>query len=146
MDPQVEERQEVETRSTVGGVPVREGATRQVYSRRAAVQPGYRPVQLVWLAVGVVDGVLAIDFIFKILAAHAVGFVGFINAVAGALSVPFSGVFSTATATGHVVRWADIIAIVVWTFAAWVVVRLITIASTPRMSTGRTVPGDGPSV
>ncbi len=133
MDPQISEQQEVVTRSTTA-TPDQGRSTTRVAYRRAELGPaGFRSQQTIWLILGLVDLVLAIDFVFKILAANSVGFVSFIAQVAGAISAPFSGVFRTATSNGHLIYWPDVIALVVWTFAGWFVVRMIAIAAAPRM-------------
>ncbi len=91
---------------------------------------GYRSTQLVWLAAGVVDVILALDFIFKAAGANAVGFVQFIANVAGALAAPFAGIFSTRLgASGHYWDWADLVAIVVYSVAAWILATAIRIAT-----------------
>jgi sugar phosphate permease len=91
-----------------------------------------RAKSTVWLAVGVVDLVLALDFVFKLLASTAVGFVGFIASVATALAAPFRGVMATSVTTGHYANWPNVVGIVVYLIAAWIVVSLIGITATRR--------------
>ncbi len=94
---------------------------------------GFKLRQLVWLAAGVVDAILALDFIFKLIGANAIGFVAFIGNLATALSSPFRGILATTvTAGAHVAYWPDVVAIVVYAIAAWIVVALIGIVATPR--------------
>ncbi|MHB8313929.1 MAG: hypothetical protein ACYDD0_11645, partial [Candidatus Dormibacteria bacterium] len=89
--------------------------------------------QLVWLAAGVVAVILALDFIFKLIAANSIGFVAFIGSLGGALSAPFRGILSTTITPGaHVTYWPDLAAIVVYAVAAWIVSSLIRIVATPR--------------
>ncbi len=94
---------------------------------------GSRLSQLVWLAAGVVAAILALDFVFKLIAAGAVGFVSFIADIAAALAAPFHGVLATTVTSGaHVAYWPNVVAIVVYGLAAWVVVRLVGISTAPR--------------
>lgn len=86
---------------------------------------------LVWPAVG--DVILALDFVFKLLASANVGFVGFISMVAGSLAAPFRGVLaSSVPSSGHYFYWPDVVAIVVFLIAAWIVVSLIGITAGRR--------------
>jgi uncharacterized protein involved in cysteine biosynthesis len=90
---------------------------------------------LVWLAVGVGDLILALDFVFKLLASANVGFVSFISMVAGSLAAPFRGVLaSSVPSSGRYLYWPDVVAIVVFLIAAWIVVRLIGITAGRRSS------------
>ena len=94
---------------------------------------GFRARQLVWLAAGVVDAILALDFLFKLIGASSVGFVSFIGGMATGLSAPFRGVLATSvTAGAHVAYRPDVVGIVVYTMAAWIVVALVNIALAPR--------------
>ena len=105
-----------------------------VYTTRSGIRPGgLRLVQLVWLAALVVDAVIALDFIFRAVAAHNVGFAHYIFRINGWLIAPFAGIFSNTNAHGvATLRWSDVLAFVVYTVAAWIVAKLIRIASTPR--------------
>ena len=127
-DPEVNEREETVTR--VGP----SGSSEQTVTRTTGtVAPmAARAKSTVWLAVGVVDVVLALDFVFKLLASAAVGFVGFIASVAAALAAPFRGVLATSVATGRYANWPDVVAIVVYLIAAWIVVSLVGIMAGRR--------------
>ncbi|HZB97838.1 MAG TPA: hypothetical protein VE219_04490 [Candidatus Sulfotelmatobacter sp.] len=105
-----------------------------VYSRRVGVYPvAYRAIQIVWLIVGIIDAILALDFVFRALKANDVGFADFIYGLAGALAAPFDGIFGdTITRTSYVLRWGDLVAIAIYTLIALAVVKLIRIWSTPR--------------
>ena len=105
-----------------------------VYSSRVGVYPvGYRTIQLIWLIAGVVDIILALDFIFKAANANNTGFAHYIYRLGGWLAAPFSGIFNnTTTANGTVFRWQDVLAVVVYTIAAWIVAKLVRITATPR--------------
>jgi hypothetical protein len=121
--PEVSEQERTATRAGPSG------NAEQITTRTTAtVTPmGSRLQSAVWLAVGIVDVILALDFVFKLLAAANVGFVGFITSVAGSLSAPFRGVLASSVPTGHYLYWPDVVAVVVYVIAAWIVVSLIRI-------------------
>jgi len=54
--------------------------------------------------------------------------------LAVALSAPFRGVLASSVTTGHYAYWPDIVGIVVYLIAAWIVVVLIGILASPRPS------------
>jgi hypothetical protein len=110
-----------------------------VYTSRSAVYPvGYRTIQLVWLIVGVVDMILALDFIFKAANANNTGFAHYIFRLGGWLAAPFNGIFNTSTAAnGTIFRWADVLAVVIYSIAAWIITRLVRISATPRTGVNR---------
>ena len=119
----------------VAAAPVVPAATTGVYTSRTGVYPiGYRSIQTVWLIVGIINIVLALDFIFRAAGANDTGFANLIYRAGRRLAAPFDGIFSTtAVANGTAVfRWADLLAIAVYSIAAWIVTKIIRIASTPR--------------
>lgn len=128
IEPEVSEREEAVTRVGPDG-----SGARTVTRTTTTVTPmAFRVKSAVWLAVGVVDVIMALDFIFKLLASANVGFVGFISGVAGALAAPFSGVLTASVSTGHYAYWADVAGIVVYTIAAGIVVALVGIMAARR--------------
>jgi hypothetical protein len=128
IEPEVSEREEAVTRVGPDG-----GGARTVTRTTSTVMPmGFRIKSGVWLAAGVVDVIMALDFIFKLLASANVGFVGFISGVAGALSAPFSGVLTSTVSTGHYTYFPDVAGIVVYTIAAGIVVALVGIMAARR--------------
>jgi hypothetical protein len=128
MEPNVEEREETVT--TVG--PAQSGQQTVTRTSGTVAPVGFRLKNLIWLAAAVVDAVLALDFVFKIASSADVGFVSFIWSIASPLSAPFRGVLASAVTTGHYAYWPDIVGIVVYSIAAWIVVALIGIMAAPR--------------
>lgn len=119
----------------VAPAAVAPAATTGVYTSRTGVYPvGYRSIQTVWLIVGIVNIVLALDFIFRAAGANDTGFANLIYRAGRRLAAPFDGIFNTtAVANGNAVfRWADLLAIAVYTIAAWIITKIIRIAATPR--------------
>ena len=110
-------------------------------SSATAVPAGFRGRQLVWVAIAIVDIILALDFIFYIAGANDTGFAHAIYVMGGALAAPFRGIFATTLTPGnHPVIWTDLLAIVVYSIAAWIVDRIVLIASTPSSRRGVTAP------
>ncbi len=90
-------------------------------AEKTMVPAGYVGVELVSLAIGIVDVILALAFIFQVSAAHDVGFAAFIFSVGGSLASPFQNIWPQYLAI------ADIVALVVYTAAAFAVMKLIRI-------------------
>lgn len=111
------------------------GATgTSVYSSRTTAYPvAYRSIQLVWLIAGVVDIILALHFIFRAAAANNTGFAHYVFRIGGWLAAPFEGIFNT---TGNgTIRWADVLAVVIYSIAAWIVTKVVRITAAPRKGT-----------
>jgi hypothetical protein len=109
--------------------------------------PGFRGRSLLWVALVLVNVILALDFIFFLAGANDVGFGHIVYGVGNALNVPFRGLFNISLTPGaHPVQWADVIAIVVYTMAALIIDRLIVIVATPsrRASSSRQYQGSPP--
>ncbi len=104
-------------------------STRSTTVRR----PGFALASVVWLIVGVLDVVLAFDFLFRALKANDTGFADLIYSIGGALAAPFDGIFgATVTNTSYVVRWGDLLAIAIYTLVGMAIVSLIRIATGSR--------------
>lgn len=105
-----------------------------VASTRYGVYPAaYRGIQLVWLIVGIVDTIIGLDFLFRALKANDTGFADLIYAVGGALAAPFDGIFgNTVTRSSYILRWSDILAILIYTLIGFGIVKLIRIMASPR--------------
>lgn len=97
---------------------------------------GSRLIQLVWLIAGVVAVILTLDFVFRAVPANNTGFAHYIYRLGGWLAAPFDGIFNTTTANHgtSVFRWSDVLAVVIYSVAAWIVARLIRITAPARRS------------
>jgi hypothetical protein len=136
-DDDTTQQEETVTRVSRSPDQVQEATIR---TRSDVSSPGSQVGKVIWLAAGVVDAALALDFVFKLIAASSVGFVAAIGSFTGALNAPFRGVFATTLTTGaHVAYWPDVVAIVVYTLAAWILVSLIGIVTAPRKRSSTTV-------
>jgi hypothetical protein len=117
---------------TPGAAPVAPVASgHSVYASRTSVVPvGYRARQIVWLCAGIVNAILALRFIFLAAGAEDSGFAGFIYAAGSALAAPFRGIIGTSSAgNGHPLEWADLVAIAIYTLAAWIVAKIVMISA-----------------
>jgi hypothetical protein len=112
--------------------PVAAGTS--VYTSRTSVTPvGSRASQAIWLIVAVVDIILALDFVFRAAGANNTGFAHYTYRVGEKLSVPFDGIFNTTIKNGQpALRWADVLAVVIYSILAWIVTKAISIAYTPK--------------
>jgi len=102
---------------------------------KAAAGPtrSWRLGELIWLGLAVVDAFLALDFLLRALAASDSGFVGVVRRIGNALASPFVGVFNRpgVPRVDHTTFWAALVAIVVYTVAAWMVIRLLRLVAAP---------------
>jgi uncharacterized protein YggT (Ycf19 family) len=86
----------------------------------------FKATQLVWLVLGILEGLLALRFILKLIAANpespiAVFIYGFTNI----FLLPFAGLTATPTAGGIVLELSTMIAMVVYGLIAWAIERMI---------------------
>ncbi len=117
----IDDRDVVETRSTA---PVASGA--------------WTAANIVYLLFGVLEALLAFRFIFRLLGANpASGFVSFIYNLSEPFVAPFYGIFGQPTFQGNqttaVFDTATLVALLVYGLLAWVIVRLLTAATRPRI-------------
>jgi hypothetical protein len=99
------------------------------YTSRTSVFPaGYRAIQIVWFVIGLINVLLALDFVFRLAAANNVGFAHLIYAIGRGLSAPFDGIFNNTVSDGvYVVKWSDLLAIAVYTLIGWGITVLVRI-------------------
>lgn len=103
-------------------------------TRRGVYPAGWRAIQTIWLVTGVVDIILALDFIFRATGGANTGFAHYIYWIGSWLAMPFNGIFgSTSDNFGtNYLRWSDVLAFAIYTVAAWILTKAIRIAATPR--------------
>ncbi len=100
-----------------------------------ATELGWRLRELTWLAAGVVDLFLALDFGFRAVGAPPDGFVSVVTRIGDALASPFSGIIrGNAPRVGLTNSWPLVLALLVYTVAAWLLVRFLAVllGSAPR--------------
>lgn len=112
-------------------------ATPETVGPPAKANPGpprsLRVGELIWFGLALVDAFLALDFLFRALAAHDSGFIVFVTRVGNALANPFVGVLNRpgVPRVDHTTYWAALVAIVIYTIAAWMVIQLLRVVAAP---------------
>lgn len=94
--------------------------------------PAYRGIQLVWFLLGLTELIIGLRVLFRALGAADTGFISFINGLGGALTAPFRGIANYTTGSGNVIEIGSLIAMVVYLLAAFLVFKLVHIATAPR--------------
>lgn len=94
-------------------------------------KPIYKGIQIIWYLLGLAEALLAFRFVFKLLDANAgAGFVGFIYSITQFLAAPFLSIFSQTRIQGVVFEWTTLIAMLIYLFLAWAIVKLLSISKT----------------
>lgn len=94
-------------------------------------KPLYKGTQIVWYVLGLLEFLLAFRFVFKLLGANAgSGFVNFVYGLTNIFVMPFSGIFPRVAVQGVAFEWAALLAMLVYFFVAWAVVKLFLISKT----------------
>lgn len=94
-------------------------------------KPLYKGIQIVWYLVGLVEIFLVFRFILKCLGANPdSGFASFIYGTTQFLATPFLGIVNETQTQGIAFEWATLLAMVVYWFAAWAVVKLFLLSKT----------------
>jgi YGGT family len=90
--------------------------------------PGWRPVQLVYLFFGVVDGLLVIRLLLKLLGANpTAGFSNWIYNVTGFFMAPFKNILPTIGNEQSQLEMAVVLAILVYALLGWAIARFVAI-------------------
>ena len=102
-----------------------------------AVSPAFGIAWGVYVALGIVVGLIIIRVILKALAANThAGFTSFVYGVTQPLVTPFQGIFAThQTSNGSVFEFSSVVAIVVYALVAWAIVRLAALMGRRRTTT-----------
>jgi len=86
----------------------------------------FKATQLVWLFLGILEGLLALRFVLKLIAANPESpIAAFIYSISNLFLLPFAGLTMTPQAGGMVLELSTMIAMVVYGLVAWAVERLI---------------------
>lgn len=108
---------------------------RPVMARRRTVvsgDPAFRVVQTVWFLLGLVEAIMGLRVIFRAAAANDTGFVSFIDGLSAPLVAPFRGIVADYVNRANVVEIGTLIGMLVYALAAYLVVKLVRIATAPR--------------
>lgn len=97
------------------------------------VSPRSQAFSVVYYILNIVEALLLIRFVLKLLGANSgAGFTSGMYAITDPLVAPFQGIFPTAAASGSVLEWSTIIAMIVYALIAFAIVQLLRVATTRR--------------
>ena len=100
-----------------------------------ASQPD-RIAQVVYIAFGVVEALIAFRVVLKLLAANPdAGFSSLIYAITWPFVALFQGVFPTPVSHSSVFEFSSVLAILVYALLSWVMVRLVHVAGHRQTTT-----------
>jgi hypothetical protein len=110
----------VEATDSAGGLP----------PERQVNVPLYRTTQVIWYIFYVIETFVAFRFLLKLIAANrSAGFTDFVYGVSYPFVTPFLSVVAPIrTASGHVLEWGTLLALLVWWIIAWAIVKIFAMA------------------
>ncbi len=86
----------------------------------------YKVTQLVWLLVGILEGLLALRFLLKLIAANPGSpIAAFLYSVTGVFLYPFNGLTATPAAGGIVLEISTLFAMLIYGLLGWAIDRLL---------------------
>jgi hypothetical protein len=87
-------------------------------------------LRVMWFMLGLLEGLLALRFLLAILAANPRNaFAALVYGLTGPFVAPFRTLFATPAADGSVIELYTLVAMVVYFFAWWTIVRLIGVVT-----------------
>lgn len=103
----------------------------------------FKVTQWIWLVIGLIDGVLALRFIFKLMGVNAANaFATLLYNVTDFFLAPFASLTGAPAAGRMVFEFSTILAILLYLLIGWVIVRIVNMVFyRPRgpLTTSRTV-------
>lgn len=106
----------------------------------------FKATQLIWLLFGLLEGVLALRFIFKLIGVNAANaFASLLYSVTDFFVAPFASLTGAPAANGMVLEVSTLIAMIIYALIGWVLVRIVYVVFyRPRgpVSTRQTVVAD----
>lgn len=89
-------------------------------------EAAYTISQLVWLVFGVLEGLIVLRILMKLIAANPANpFAGLVYSITDVFLWPFFGLTGTPSAGGFVLEIPSFVALVVYAFASWVLVKVV---------------------
>ena len=86
----------------------------------------FKATQLIWLGLGLLEGLLALRIFLKLIGANAANpFAGLLYGLTDVFLAPFVGLTGTPAAGGMVLEISSLIAMIVYALVAWVIERLV---------------------
>ena len=94
-------------------------------------KPLYRGTQIVWYILSLLEALLAFRLALKLLGANpAAGFTSFIYGATKLFVAPFLNVFRISKVEGSVFEWTTLLAMLVYLFIAWGIIKLFLMGKT----------------
>ena len=104
------------------------GAARDVAAERR--QSTFQVTQIIWTLVGILEIALGLRFVLKLIAANPdAGFARAIYGLTQPFLAPFTALVGTPTSGGTVLEMTTLIAMAVYALLAWIVSRVIRVAT-----------------
>ncbi|KKP55863.1 MAG: hypothetical protein UR50_C0015G0011 [Parcubacteria group bacterium GW2011_GWC1_34_10] len=101
---------------------VQTGSPQKTYEAKKAI---FRSYQVIWYILGVIEVILAFRVMLKLLGASTLsGFTSFIYAISSPFALPFAGILKVTGASGMVLEWSTLIAMIVYAIIAYGIVAL----------------------
>jgi hypothetical protein len=86
----------------------------------------FKATQLIWLALGIVEALIALRVILKLIGANPASlFAAFIYNLSDIFLFPFAGLVGTPTSGNMSLEFSSIIAMFVYALLAWIVERIV---------------------
>jgi hypothetical protein len=86
----------------------------------------FKATQLIWLGLGLLEGLIALRIFLKLIGANAANsFAGLLYSFTDLFLLPFVGLTGTPAAGGMVLEISSVIAMIVYALLAWVLERLV---------------------
>jgi len=86
----------------------------------------YQLTRIVWLVLAAVETILLFRFVLRLFGANpGAQFTQFVYDISAPLVAPFQFVFSTDVIQGNVFEWASLLAIIVYWFIAWGIIKIL---------------------
>ena len=130
------------------GYAASERVTRDVAAERR--QGTFQVTQIIWTLVGILEIALGLRFVLKLIAANPdAGFARAIYGLTQPFLAPFTALVGTPTSGGTVLEVTTLIAMAVYALLAWIVTRVIQVATdrpsarTTTRSVHEQTPGTG---
>ena len=92
-------------------------------------------MQFIWLATGILEGLIALRVVLKLIAANPDSpFARLVYRLTAVFLWPFAGLTATPAAGGSVLELSSIIAMIVYALLAWVLIKLVQLLLMPSNS------------
>lgn len=97
----------------------------------ASEPAGFKAAQFVNLVLGIVETVLALRFLFMLFGANpSASITSFVYRISDPFMAPFSSIFGRTSTDGAIFDWSVLAAMAIYALLAYLVIRIIEIAST----------------